>query len=161
VTPAASAIEAIDVLDGPTLRCCSTAAAAIRLRVRSISSARFVIRYGPGFSALRPCLGNLTELPIGGSGYTGVTASVTVPLHQPVQSKGGGGSRHDPEIPVGDRSGSSRSQSVEDGIVAGTVMRIYLLDRGEDVVAIEIADVSDGERLDEFSAVATSVRFDP
>lgn len=56
--------------------------------------------------------------------------------------------------------GLGPSEGVEDGIVAGTVMRFYLLDHGDDVVAIEVVDISGGGRLDEFAAVATSVRFD-
>jgi len=57
--------------------------------------------------------------------------------------------------------GLGPSEGVEEGIVAGTVMRLYLLDHGDDVVAIEIADVSGGSRLEGFTSVATSVRFDP
>lgn len=56
--------------------------------------------------------------------------------------------------------GLGPSEGVDEGIVAGTVMRIYLLDHGDDVVAIEIADVSGGLRLEEFASVASSVRFD-
>ena len=56
--------------------------------------------------------------------------------------------------------GLGPSEGVADGIVAGTAMRLYLLDHGDDVVAIEIADVSGGDRLAAFAAVATSVQFE-
>lgn len=56
--------------------------------------------------------------------------------------------------------GLGPSEGVDEGIVAGTVMRIYLLDHEDDVVAIEIADVSGGDRLADFASVATSVQFE-
>ncbi|MEO6207357.1 MAG: hypothetical protein ABIP77_05335 [Candidatus Limnocylindrales bacterium] len=57
--------------------------------------------------------------------------------------------------------GLGPSEGVEDGVGAGMVLRFYLLDHGDDVVAIEIVDVSGGSRLQEFASVATSVRFEP
>jgi hypothetical protein len=44
-------------------------------------------------------------------------------------------------------------------ILAGTAMRFYFFDHGDDVLMIEIDDVSGGDRLDEFSAVLDTVSF--
>jgi hypothetical protein len=51
------------------------------------------------------------------------------------------------------------STGYDQAILAGTAMRFYFFDRREDVLMIEIDDVSGGDRLDEFAAVVNTVRF--
>ena len=38
-------------------------------------------------------------------------------------------------------------------------MQLYFLDNGDEVVAIEIADVSGGDQVEDLASVATSVQF--
>jgi hypothetical protein len=47
----------------------------------------------------------------------------------------------------------------DQGIGPGVVMRFYFLDRGPDVLMVEIDDVSGGDRLEELSAVVDTVRL--
>jgi hypothetical protein len=51
------------------------------------------------------------------------------------------------------------SYGYDQGIGPGTAMRFYLFDRGKDVLAIEIDDVSGGGRLDEFAAILKTLQF--
>jgi hypothetical protein len=51
------------------------------------------------------------------------------------------------------------SDGYDQAILAGTAMRFYFFDRGENVLMIEIDDVSGGDRLDEFTTVVNTVRF--
>jgi hypothetical protein len=51
------------------------------------------------------------------------------------------------------------SNGYDQAILAGTAMRFYFFDHGEDVLMIEIDDVSGGDRLDEFAAVVNTVSF--
>jgi hypothetical protein len=57
--------------------------------------------------------------------------------------------------------GLGRSYGYDQGIGAGSAYRIYLFDRGTEVLAIEIDDVSGGTRLDEFAAVLDTLQFAP
>ncbi len=51
------------------------------------------------------------------------------------------------------------SNGYDQAILAGTAMRFYFFDHGDDVLMIEIDDVSGGNRLDEFAAVLDTVSF--
>ena len=51
------------------------------------------------------------------------------------------------------------SYGYDQGIGPGTAMRFYLFDRGPDMLAIEIDDVSGGRHLDEFASVLKTVHF--
>jgi hypothetical protein len=55
--------------------------------------------------------------------------------------------------------GLGPSDGYDQGVGAGTAMRFYFFDRGDDVLMIEIDDVSNGDHLDAFSAVLATVRF--
>lgn len=57
--------------------------------------------------------------------------------------------------------GLSASKGYDEAITAGPVMRFYLLDRGDDVVTIEVVDNSGGDRIEEYDAVAKSAEFVP
>jgi len=51
------------------------------------------------------------------------------------------------------------SDGYDQAILAGTAMRFYFFDHGDNVLMIEIDDVSGGGRLDQFAAVVNTVSF--
>jgi hypothetical protein len=51
------------------------------------------------------------------------------------------------------------SDGYDQAIGPRAAMRFYFFDQGEEVLMIEIDDVSNGDRLDEFSDVVDTVRF--
>ena len=55
--------------------------------------------------------------------------------------------------------GLGASDGYDQGIGPGVAMRFYFFDHGDDVLMIEIDDVSGGDRLDEFTTVVNTVRF--
>jgi hypothetical protein len=57
--------------------------------------------------------------------------------------------------------GLGASEGYDQGIGPGVAMRFYFFDHGDEVLMIEVDDVSGGDRLDEFSAVLDTVQFSP
>jgi hypothetical protein len=53
------------------------------------------------------------------------------------------------------------SDGYDQAILAGTAMRFYFFDHGDNVLMIEIDDVSGGGRLDQFAAVVNTVSLGP
>jgi hypothetical protein len=64
-----------------------------------------------------------------------------------------------PEPGVALIHGVGISYGYDQGIGPGSAMRFYMFDRGDDVLCIEIDDISGGSHIEEWSAVVETVRF--
>jgi hypothetical protein len=101
--------------------------------------------------AARSNLTTTSPRPVSVGGLTGLVLDVRLADNAPVECF--------PVPAVNLVHGVGASEGYDQAILAGTAMRFYLFDHGDDVLMIEIDDVSGGDRLNQYSAVVDTARF--